>query len=100
MAQHKQEHSKGEWVLDGDFILCGSEPIRTIGRTSNDTNNMRPAEQKANGLLMAAAPKLLAALERIVGNEEHICNPDSSYCATNCMWAAALEAIEEAKGRA
>ena len=65
-------HTPGPWVTDGGTHVQtlytptdgGKEFYYTIART--DQALVHPAQQGANARLIAAAPKLLAALENIV----------------------------------
>ncbi len=84
------EHTKGPWHVEPD--LTGGKPsVRTNSgsviatMTTTDVNPVTRAHDEANARLIAAAPELLEALERILG-ESH--NPVVERIAQDAIKAA------------
>ena len=61
------KHTPGPWICAGEFIGTKNGEPQTIAYTSNHRNGVRRSgqENKANARLIAAAPDLLALLEKV-----------------------------------
>lgn len=98
-------HTQGEWRLvsesdqpqslySGIIAICehGERRITVV----SDGRRVRPAEWEPNGALIAAAPRMLAALEGVValhrGGPNAVGNWDAAF-------AECESAIAEARGR-
>jgi len=64
----KKPYSPSPWYSKGGFIGTDEEDIQTIAYLSDHRNSrLRPnTESESNGLLIAAAPELLEALENLL----------------------------------
>jgi len=72
------EHTPGPWQQDGQFIVApdpeGIHPDIYIAEIAEEDSEGRVAsseQQKANSLLIAAAPELLAACQKVIDYWEH-----------------------------
>lgn len=54
------QYTRGEWIAKGTEVYCGPHKIAS---TAWDSNGLDAAQDKSNARLIAAAPKLLEALE-------------------------------------
>jgi hypothetical protein len=99
-------HTPRPWIVGGESNNMGEAEIietsfRTIAWTASSLNDfgeeILTEEDRANGVLMAAAPDLLAALENIV--EGIKCAESVSGLEAHALLVRAEEAIAEAKGR-
>jgi hypothetical protein len=70
----KTPHTPGPWESDHNFIDAKKRTIASI-RPKGFGNDMT-AEDNANAALIAAAPELLAALERFVDNFSRFESPE------------------------
>ena len=100
----KMRHTPGPWVVrtidqslatvetqDGEYIICNAAQLR------GDDWKTEHAERKANARLIAAAPELLAALQRLVSViEKQVASPHLAERASPLAQAKA--AIEKATG--
>jgi len=92
------QHTPGPWQIMtrdsvGDNIFTESKPHRRIANTYGDAE-----EYIANARLIAAAPDLLAALERIVAKYEAAPDGPLGCGFVNGDFFAARAAITKARG--
>lgn len=90
-------HTPGPWQADGDEIMADDYTKHVATAWNND--QIEPDESTANARLMAAAPKMLAALKRIADLEEEHDGEDFEVFAIHAE-KIAVEAIAEATGEA
>lgn len=97
-------HTSGPWMI-APVSAEGNRKIFGAGDKGNHVctvwhkgkpgyDGSRPEEAEANARLIAAAPELLAALERLVGQFGPIGAADHGYDA----WVHACRVISKAKG--
>ena len=69
-TEHRIKDDPGHWQIDGPtpMGLNNTMPY-TVADTSNRNYCISPEEDKANALLIAAAPELLKLLCRFVAND-------------------------------
>lgn len=88
-------HSRAPWIVveedDRTIIGCDDFLGRHIAYLSN--GGVPEDEEKANGLLIAAAPDMLRILKEIAGNG------DGTGRNPQLMVNAAVEAIAKAEGK-
>jgi hypothetical protein len=90
-------HTKGPWSLDGDLSAMNLDVVYGSGRIAMmecENDELSDDEVTANARLIAAAPDLLATLERICAAESRMSgnNPIAGLCDE------ARAAIAKAKG--
>lgn len=118
----KTQHTPGPWVADcegGSFGVFAEDDGREIARLHDkngnfpqssfaDTQYLYDGQHEANARLIAAAPELLAALERLMPANVCLTNsnvPDSAVVALECNFSmgelrALTAVIAKAKGGA
>jgi hypothetical protein len=97
MKTHTHTHTPGPWRIDsktrfGDYTIAAGESVRTC-------EFIAKTQSEANARLIAAAPELLDALKRLIGEHADLGEVD----LTNADRAAieqAREAISKAEGNA
>ncbi len=83
------KHTQGPWVKDKKGQLVGSNGKHVVVHSSGLATGPEDEETVANGVLVGAAPKLLAVLERVL---QYVPIEDAEL-----MWQT-RSAIAEAKG--
>lgn len=103
-------HTPGPWAVETCLDNRGARNGLYLIQTANTHQRGRTlahihrhfagtyGETEANARLMAAAPKLLAALRVLLGTSE--CTCIAAACAEDCTHAIARRAIAEAEGQA
>ena len=105
------EHTPGPWVAMGRSVFAGKDCIGIC-----DTDNAPSLRMEANARVMAAAPKMLAALKRFIADYDEENPPDDMpnagciECTAGtvpnrlntglCKYHQAREAIAKAEGGA
>ena len=96
----KAKHTPGPWEIDDTNEIYAPRADRSIGDIYGELEETKHggivSEDRANGLLCAAAPDLLAALEAIVAGLGATEENDGS----KPVWRAAFAAIAKARGEA
>ena len=83
------QHTPGPWAIAGHYIGTLGVNVATVGYASG--------AEHANARLIAAAPDLLAALERIANSEEY--HGDAFSCDFETLQNVARAAIAKATGQ-
>ena len=68
------EHTPGPWKVSTGSVYVddGSDyPVTRIAYMDRDGHDIRPVERDANARLIAAAPELLEALEKLVRRSDN-----------------------------
>ncbi len=89
------KHTPAPWKLEGTTTICNAD--QTVGIAHISTYSTEPSEAEANARLIAAAPELLEALQKIVAIHMESHNPMQ---ARGDMHEAARAAIAKAEGGA
>jgi hypothetical protein len=90
------KHTAGPWVALGNGVFTddSAPQMREILHSIYNTRSASKEEQRANALLIAAAPEMLEALCEILR-----CVANGSYGADGCSgMTMAREAVERAMG--
>lgn len=100
-------HTPGPWTVrasvNGPYVArtsgsLGDAALAKVLKVSGKGRMLeREQEQLANAQLIAAAPKLLAALRVLLGTSE--CSCITATCDENCTHEIARRAIAEAEGQ-
>jgi len=99
-----EKHTPGPWKVDKHGVITTDSPcyLRSIAETYHENYKTHPggnAQDKANGLLIAAAPDLLATLKQIAHRptaEEEV-NGEPVLLARGMRYLASV-AIARAEG--
>ena len=95
-------HTPGPWHVAGRGIVSGNECCLAVTETYSAMIGLAPAQREANAKLIAAAPLMLEALQRVIeqyslefGNK---CDCDPSVGVESCLICLVRKAICTATG--
>lgn len=96
----KNKHTPGPWVCHSGMVWTGvtEHDAREypIARMDRDTPHTSPTDRDANARLIAAAPDMLEALERIISEMDAIKDPSFRALADAGCIRLGREAIQKA----
>lgn len=93
-------HTPGPWIVDGIAVDAANSTVCIMGEMDGFESGYRPAmNYQANSQLIAAAPDLLAALERLCYQAELTDDyEESEHSTLRSAARQARAAIAKAKG--
>lgn len=86
-------HTPGPWSLDATRMILGKDFTGQWKAITDRVRGGSPMQADANARLIAAAPELLATLQRLVDLLNEDLDPEQA-----AAWDAAVAAIAKAKG--